>query len=153
MRRGSVSRRRGRRLPHVRPAVPLLRRLPQLPDAGVLGRLRRVRRRHHLGFRFGHPSFHVPVRVRWGGSVGGHRWRSRRVRLSGPTHHGVEGLISARRRRTLAHFRVGVLAVLSCPRGDLGKLPALRTEVRGQNQTSSIFFYPSRFFFFHHLNR
>lgn len=125
--------RRHRRLPHIRPAIPLLGRLvslPQLPDAGVLGRLRRVRGRHDLGFGFRHPTFHIPVWVWGSGSVGRDGRRGRSVRLPSPAYHGVEGIVSTCGGGALAHFWVSVLPVLSGPRGDLRKLPALRTEVR-----------------------
>lgn len=131
--RRGVSWRRCRWFSHIRPAVPLLRRLicfPQLPDAGVLGRLRRVRGWHDLGLRFGEPSFHIAVWV-WGRrGVGRDGRRGRSVCLPGPAYHGVEGIISTWSGGAPAHFRVSVLAVLSSPRGDLGKLPALRTKVR-----------------------
>lgn len=133
MRRRGVPWRRRRRLPHIRPAVPLLRclvGLPQLPDAGVLGRLRRVRGRHDLGLGFGQPSFHIPVWVRGRRGVGRDGRRGRSVRLPGPAYHGVEGIVSTCGGGASAHFRVSVLSILSSPRGDLGKLPALRTKVR-----------------------
>lgn len=137
MRRRGVAWGRRRRLAHVRPAVPLLRRLvglPQLPDAGVLRRLRGVGRRHDLGLGFGQSSLHVPVRIRGRRRVGGDGRRGRRVRLAGPAYHGVEGIVSTCGGGASAHFRVSVLSVLSSPRGNLGKLPALRTEVRVRPQ-------------------
>ena len=131
--RWGVSRWRHRRLGHICPTVPLLRRLvclPQLPDAGVLGRLLRVRRSHDLGLGFRQPSFHVAVRVWRRGGVGGNGRRGRSVRLSGPAYHGVEGIVSTCGGRATAHLRVSVLSVFASPRRDLGKLPALRTKVR-----------------------
>lgn len=133
MRWWSVPWRRHWWLPHICPTVPLLRclfGLPQLPDAGILSGLWRVRRRHDLGLLFGQPSFHIPIWIRGGGSIGRHSWRGRSVRLSGPAYHGVEGIVSTCGRGPSAHFRVSVLPVLSGPRGDLRKLPALRTKVR-----------------------
>lgn len=133
MGRRGVPWRRRRRLPHIRPTVPLLGclvGLPQLPDAGILSRLLRVRGRHDLGLRFGQPSFHVPVWV-WGRrGVGRDGRRGRSVRLPSSAYHGVEGIISTCGRGASAHLRVSVLSLLSSPRRDLGKLPALRTKVR-----------------------
>lgn len=131
--RRGVSWRWRRRVPHIRPAVPLLRclvGLPQLPDTGVLSCLRRVWWRHDLGLGFRQPSFHIPVWVWWRRCVGRDGRRGRGVRLPGPAYHGVQGIISTRGGGASTHFRISVLSVLSSPRGNLGKLPALRTKLR-----------------------
>lgn len=131
MRRRGVSWRRRRRFPHIRPTVPLLRclvGLPQLPDAGVLCRLRLVRGSHDLRLRFGQPSFHIAIWVWRRRGVGWDGWRGRSVCLPSSAYHGVEGIVSTCGGGAPAHFRVSVLAVLSSPRGNLGKLPALRTK-------------------------